>query len=257
MRLALISLLLVSCFSGPRVRYLREPPTTPTPEGFTEMMKTWEDADSEHLLKSWGVPNSTFSTGSGTEVWVYDWDRSYRTPVQLVTTTTGGSATSTIDLNTFGGSTKGKVETTYQPTTSTTRSYGGDLVKIYCKVQMYTKDGRVDYWKFDGNDCTKVPSPKPVDCLQYGGQFHIQEIGRYKRGLPFGSAVKLSNGQVFRLSEKRGIERAAQWKPLEGKGKPVLVCRDSGIGQYLLTYPSIMGPYVRSKVYVLKGNFLR
>ena len=113
---------------------------------------------------------------------------------------------------------------------------------------MCTSEGLCTFQRTDGPTSTPDPQkPQP----------HSTKIGRYSRDEPLGSAVKLSNGRVFRLSEENDIERTGFWKPVRGKGKPVLACLNSGIGQYLITYPTVMGIHTNSKVYLLEGKFTR
>ena len=222
-----VATLLPACM-GPVAKHLQTPITQRTPEGFQQFQEHYEKKTVEYYVKKNGTPDSTFDLGNGKTVWTYLWDRSYKTPEHTITETEQGTSTTSYDRY------SDTINTTHNPGTAITKTFGGDLVKIYCKVDLHIQNGKIQQIQGHGNDCRLKPKLRPLDCTRVGQATRIESVGRAEKDGENGDAVRLMNGQVFVFDEDVGIENVIYGLPA---GTKVITCRQSKKGAYLLTYP--------------------
>jgi len=102
----------------------------PTVEGYRQVLRTWEGSRADDLIRSWGVPQSTFDTPGGARILIYQSSSSYTTPTYSVSS-----------YNDFTG-------------TVTTNRYGGHTYRFSCTTEVEVRGGLIVHWRFEGNACT-------------------------------------------------------------------------------------------------------
>ena len=186
------------------------PPTIPTTEGYEQVLNSWVGADADLLLRAWGSPNATFPMTDGT-LWTYSRASSYRT--NIYSTTTYNSLTDSLHTTTTGG----------------------DTINLRCQTE-FEIDGsnRIVRWRWSGNSCRSVPEPASIDCT---GAILAGRVWKYQSE---GGTVAVSlylpeqDEDLTLPIDGRHLEYLdAHWKAQQW----VAVCRGSGRGPYLVTYP--------------------
>ncbi len=107
-------------------------------KSYQEILNSWVNHDVNELIRSWGAPNSTFRMPNGNIVLIFESGSSYTEPV----TVQPGQTTARVYGNTV-----------YSQTTPATIR-GGDTIHFSCRTEIETnQEGRIVYWRYQGNAC--------------------------------------------------------------------------------------------------------
>ena len=107
-------------------------------------LNSWVGASEDALIASWGVPDKSYATASGKKAVEFVRKETVRSGGYTYTTPQTTYSSGTIGDKSYSGT-----STEYVVTTEPVQKY-----KYWCKTSfMLGKDGKVESWHHEGNDC--------------------------------------------------------------------------------------------------------
>ncbi len=126
-----------------------------TTAGYEQMLTTWVGSSESNLISSWGPPENIYALDDGGKVLTYINKRNVQiggyTTTKPVTTYSNGNISGDINAN------YNSTSTTYMQTTTPVQN-----INMSCSTRFTFRNGVVQAWAWQGNDCKAIARDAPV-----------------------------------------------------------------------------------------------